>query len=514
MEFIEVHNPATGEVIDRIESFDPRQMSDVLEKARSAQKKWAKLSFKLRGQHLNKGKQYILENQERIVKVISKNNGKPNYEALAHDVLPALSAIHFAQNKIPGILRDRRVGLGWYLANKSNYYAYEPLGIIGIISPWNYPLNTPFTELVFALMCGNAVILKPSEVTGSINLVISEIVHAMQLPEGLFQILHGKADVGAALASSKVDRLIFTGSTSTGKKVMAAAAQNLTPLTLELGGKDCMIVFEDSDLDVASSAALAGGFYNAGQACCSVERILVQNSIYQPFCELLSQKAAKLRQGPSIGFENDLGPVTFEGQKRIYQEQRSEFKKHNLKIIHGNIEYDGKANFHPPLIVEGRPGVSLWDDETFGAVMAIKSFQTEQEAIETHNLSPYGLTAVVYSRDQKRALRVARQLRVGIVTINDGPYMNAVSAAPWGGFRDSGFGKVHGPQGIRDLCRETLISRDLLGQLKQYWWFPYTQRQYLMMKNFILVIVGDGIFLKLKSLIKTVYYFFTMGRRI
>jgi acyl-CoA reductase-like NAD-dependent aldehyde dehydrogenase len=236
------------------------------------------------------------------------------------------------------------------LPNKKSYLTYSPLGVIGIISPWNFPLNTPFSEIALALMAGNSVILKPSEVTGNVNLLMQSIIDAMQLPEGVFQMIHGKGGVGAALAAAYVDRIIFTGSTATGKKVMASATPNLTPLTLELGGKDCMIVFEDADLDVATSAALAGGFYNSGQACCSIERLLLHESIATQFTEMLTNKAAKLRQSESTGFGNDIGPVTFEGQKKVYHEQAQDLIQKGGKVLFGNSQYDGEKNFHPLLI--------------------------------------------------------------------------------------------------------------------------------------------------------------------
>jgi succinate-semialdehyde dehydrogenase/glutarate-semialdehyde dehydrogenase len=326
METISVRNPATGEEILKTVSIDPAQVDALVATARRSQENsWGRLSFQERGRFILRAKDYLFENIDTIAAAISKNNGKPLVESLTAEVIPMIQTIDFAVKNAQKILRPQKIKIGAQLPTKRAYVHYAPLGVVGIISPWNYPLSTPLAEVILGLMAGNAIILKPSEVTGLVNRQIQNIIDSMKLPPGVFQMIEGRGDVGAALARAAVDRIIVTGSVATGKRVMAAAADRLTPVTLELGGKDSMIVLDDADIDKASSAAVVGGFYNAGQTCCSVEKILVHEKIATPFLAALNKKLATLRTGESKDFKNDLGPVTFEGQKKTYHAQTKDF---------------------------------------------------------------------------------------------------------------------------------------------------------------------------------------------
>jgi acyl-CoA reductase-like NAD-dependent aldehyde dehydrogenase len=507
-------NPATGEENHRAPDFNPAAVTAVVDKARHAQESgWGRVPVRTRLNHIIRANEFLFKNIDAIARDISKNNGKPLVEGL-NEVIPVTQTIGFVKNRAARALRDQPVRLGAFLPTKKAYIAYRPMGVVGIISPWNYPLSTPMVEVILALTAGNAVVLKPSEVTGLVNEWISRIVGSMKLPEGIFTLLPGKGEVGAALASSRVDRLILTGSVATGKKVMAAASQNLTPVTLELGGKDCMIVLEDADLEVASAAAVVGGFYNTGQTCCSIERLLIHESIAEPFLLKMGEKLRKLRMGESQGCDVELGSITFEGQKKTYFQQLQDHLNHNGKTLFGVSAYDGRANFMSPLLVEAADDRMFWKNETFGPVVAVKRFSTTEEAIKINNDSPFGLTAVIWTKNQKKAREMAKHLNVGTVVINDAPFTNAVAALPWGGVRESGIGRVHGEMGLRDLCHAQVVTYDLAGQVKQMWWYPYSEAHYGFMKNITILLGGTGFFNRLKAFFLVVKTAIKMGPRL
>ncbi|MDZ4676238.1 MAG: aldehyde dehydrogenase family protein [Oligoflexia bacterium] len=514
MDFITSKNPATGEEILRQECFNPTEMTNLVQRARLAQEPWRRLSFKERAKFLKRGQQYMLAHMDELALNLAKNNGKPLVEALSAEVFASIQTYGFAMKRAEKLLTDTPIHIGGGLLTKKAYITYQPLGVLGIISPWNYPLSTPFSEVILGLIAGNAIILKPSEITGLVNQDMQKIIDAMKLPKDLVTLVHGRGDVGAALASAKVDRLIFTGSTTTGRKIMSTASQNLTPVTLELGGKDCMIVLEDCNIELAASAAVVGGFFNTGQTCCSVERLLIHENIVDPFLKAYKEKLNKLRVGASSGFENDLGAITFEGQKKIYFEQTQDHVSHNQKTVFGDANFDGKSNFMKPLVVQADDKRSFWKDETFGPVVAYKTFKTDEEAISINNDSPYGLTALIISGNTSRARKMAKHLQVGAVVINDAPFTNACATLPWGGVGESGFGRVHGEAGLKELCQQRLVVYDIVGQMKQLWWYPYNKAQYDFFKALAYFTAGDGLFVKLKALINILKHIFKMGPRI
>ena len=513
MEPVISRNPATGEEVCRHEGFNPAAVAEAVLRARAAQSRWGALTFDERIEYLKHAQRYMLGHLDEISQAISKNNGKPLVQALA-EVVPMIQTISFFAKQGKKILRDQKMWLGSSLPTKMATISYKPLGVVGIISPWNYPFSTPVAEILLGLACGNAVVFKPSEVTGLVNEQILKVTQSMNLPENVFTMIHGGAEVGAALARSEVNRLIVTGSVGTGKKVMEAASQQLTPVTLELGGKDCMIVLEDADIDKAASAAVVGGFYNTGQTCCSVEKLLVHEAVKMKFMEKFLEKLSKLRQGPSVGFDNDLGPVTFEGQKKTYYSQLADHKQSNHATIFGPTDFDGRANFMKPLIVDGGDGRLFWREETFGPVVAVRTFKNEDEAVEINNNSKFGLTAVIWSADTNRARKLARRLHVGTVVINDGPFTNAIACLPWGGVGDSGFGWVHGEMGLKELCQAQVVTYDLAGQQKQFWWFPHNKAQYEFFKHYVGFLAGEGFGARISAFINMIKSLLKMGPRL
>ncbi len=474
-------NPATGEVIKELDTTPIDALPEVFARARTAQNKWAALSVRKRAQYLHQLRETLLNQVDEIADLIARENGKPRFEAMTNELLPSVDMLTYFASRAPRVLRDEPISMV-LMKHRQSYLNYWPLGVVAIISPWNYPFLLPFGEILMALVAGNAVVFKPSEITPLTGLKIQELCEGAGFPEHLIQTVIGDGVVGAALISQKPAKIFFTGSVATGKKVMSAAAEHLIPVNLELGGKDAMIVLADADLDYATSAALWGSFSNSGQVCASTERILVHESIASAFLDLLKAKVAQLRQGPSFSMNNDLGAVTFDRQKETYQRHIDQARSQNAQFICGGAFTDASRRFLKPTIVTG-PGIEaldIYNEETFGPVVAVTTFKSVSEAIQKANASRYGLLASVISRNHQLAEEIARQLEVGTVTINEVTYTAGLSETPWGGVKESGIGRSHAEMGLREFVNVRHIHKPLsrLFVFKSLWWFPYSSYQF------------------------------------
>jgi len=474
MSEIESHNPATGEKIESLTATAPSSLAAVFERGRGAQKIWAQLSVKKRAKQLLLLREALIRNTDSLIELISAENGKPRFESLASEILPCLEALTFYAKCAPSVLADRKIKMG-LMKHRSSYLNYWPVGTVVVIAPWNYPFLLPFIEIAMAVVTGNNVIFKPSEVTPVVGKKIQSLFEESGFPIDLVQTVIGDGTLGSALIDQRPGKIFFTGSVSTGKKIMAAAAEHLIPVNLELGGKDAMIILADANLDYASSAAAWGGFTNAGQACASVERIIVHESIAELFKTKLKLKLEKLRHGPSVLLQNDLGPITLEKQKLTYESQLAQAQAQGAEISGGKFMADRR--YLEPTIVSGPAVESLkiYNEESFGPIVAITTFRTPAEAIRKANASSYGLLASVITREQ-----IARQLEVGTVTINEVLYTAGLSETPWGGVKDSGIGRTHSATGLLEFCHVRHIHKPKSHLLvfKSPWWFPYTPYQY------------------------------------
>ena len=479
-------NPATGEKLAELQVTVEASLPAVFEKAAVAQRKWSAFLPKERSETLLRLRETILQHIDEITETIVSENGKPHFEAMAHEVIPTLDLITFYAKNAPKILADRSIPLT-LLKHRASYYNYWPLGVVTVISPWNYPWLLPLGEIVMALSAGNAVVFKPSEVTPLVGLKIQAMVDLALFPSNLMQTVIGAGELGAAIIEQKPAKIFFTGSVPTGKKIMAQAAKHLIPVNLELGGKDALIILPDADLDFATSAAVWGGYTNAGQMCASVERILVHDSICGPFQELLVKKLARLRQGPSGSRDNDLGPVTLERQKTIYEDQIAEAHAAKAHFLTGGELSQDRRYMKPTLITgEGIENLKVYHEETFGPVVALTTFHTTPEAIQKANSGRYGLLASIITRDLTEGERIAKQLQVGSVLINEVCYTAGLAETPWGGVKDSGIGRTHSAAGLLEFVNVRHIHKPRLSWLtfKSLWWFPYTQPQYKFFRAF------------------------------
>jgi succinate-semialdehyde dehydrogenase/glutarate-semialdehyde dehydrogenase len=383
---------------------------------------------------------------------------------------------YFAHNA-EGLLRRQKIDIGQYgLMGRSSYLVYKSLGVVGIISPWNFPWATPLDEIVMALIAGNAVVLKPSELTPLTALKIGEVFNQARLPEGLVEIVTGDGSTCAALVEAGVDKIMFTGSVATGKKVAEAAARHLTPVVLELGGKDAMVVLGDANLENAARAAVWGGFANAGQACASIERCYVHESIAREFTERVVDETRKLKVGPPEGEAVDVGSMTNERQLRIVEEHIQDAVEQGARIETGGRRVENTEGwFHEPTVVTNVDhSMDLMRDETFGPVLPIMTFKTDDEAVRLANDSIYGLTASVFTSDIGRGRRIAERIDAGTVMINEVVYTHAIAQTPWGGVKQSGYGRTHGKPGLLELVSAQHIHVNRVPWLPDVWWFRYT----------------------------------------
>jgi succinate-semialdehyde dehydrogenase/glutarate-semialdehyde dehydrogenase len=478
-------DPATGEVLRELPTTPLEDLPMIFAQAREAQQRWALVPVKKRAASLLALRETLLNHVDDIAELISRENGKPRFEAMANELLPCVDMLTYYTKRGPKLLRDRRITMV-LMKHRKSHINYWPVGVTAIISPWNYPFMLPFAEIVMALISGNAVVFKPSEVTPLVGLRIQELCDEAGLPRHILQTLVGDGSVGAAIIQQKPNKVFFTGSVATGKKIMAACAEHLIPLNLELGGKDPMIVLPDADVDFATSAALWGGFSNSGQVCASTERILVHESIAEPFMEQLKQKLGQLRHREA-GKDGDLGSITFERQKAVYERQLLQARERGARFVTGG-KFSKDRTFLEPTIVTGPQieSLDIYNEETFGPVVAVTTFKSVTEAVEKANDSPYGLLASVITRNLPLGEEIARQLEVGTVTINEVVYTAGLGETPWGGVKNTGFGRTHSDIGLYEFVNVRHIHkpRSRLFVFKSPWWFPYTPYQYAVFRTF------------------------------
>ena len=522
------YNPANGEEAGRVAIDIPDDVRAAVERSREVFHKWKTTTFAERKALVMQAREVILADIDGIAKLISAESGKPFGEAIAMEIAPVLDLMQWIARSAERMLKPRRVGIGLYgLLGRSSKIIYKPYGVVAIIPAWNYPFSIPLGEAVMAVMAGNTVVMKPSELTPLVGAKIGEIFREavrttnfslsagkdsanLSLLDDLVQIVQGAGETGAALVDAAPDKLMFTGSVATGKKIAKAAAENLMSTVLELGGKDPMIVFEDANLELAAGAAVWGAFCNAGQSCSSVERLYVQESVADELTQLIVEKTKQLKQGRGDAEDISIGPMSSERQLKIVEDHVQAFRKAGAKIeTGGNVlspplvsgglpqamvdnkspqsEPPGFADppltsggsnrslFFPPTVITGATNdMRPMREETFGPTLPIATFNTEEEAIALVNDSEFGLTASVWTKDYARGRRVAAQIDAGSVCINEVLYTHGIGQTPWGGFKNSGRGRTHGIEGLMELVQPQHIHTNRIALLPNAWWMPYS----------------------------------------
>ena len=449
-------NPATGELVGEHPIHDAEAVATAVDRARAAAAWWADLGWKERRIRLLNIKGALTRSLNRVAMMIRAETGKPIEDAQL-EVLLTISHLDWAARKAKRHLGPRGVFPGLISINQKCVLEYQPLGVVGVIGPWNYPLFTPMGSIGYALAAGNAVVFKPSEYTPGVATLLAEIVAGVVPEEPILQVVTGLGATGEALTRGGVDKVAFTGSTRTARKVMAACAERLTPIVAECGGKDAFIVAADADVDAAAEAALWGAMSNAGQTCTGVERVYVVDSVYESFVDRLAAQAGQLRPGEDRTAA--YGPITMPGQIDVIRRHIDDAVAKGGKPIVGGPSAVKDPYVDPVILLDVPDSSSAVCEETFGPTITVHRVQDVEEAVARANATPYGLGAAVFSGSRKSAMNAARRLRTGMTSINAVIAFAAVPALPFGGVGDSGFGRIHGPDGLREFARAKSITR-------------------------------------------------------
>jgi acyl-CoA reductase-like NAD-dependent aldehyde dehydrogenase len=476
-EFVDSIDPASGAVTERVAATHVEALPGIFRRARDAQASWWGRPLRDRARMLKNLRGAIYDARTEIVDRISRESGKPMVEAIFAELVLVLDFGTFLARRAPRWLRPERVRHhNLAFKAKSAWVEYHPHGVVAIISPWNYPFAIPMSQVMAAVVAGNAVILKPSELTPATGAVVGELFHRAGFPADLVQVVQGSGDLGAALIEAAPDKLFFTGSVATGRRVAEACAHKLVPSVLELGGKDAMIVLGDADLDVASSAAVWGSFTNCGQACLSVERIYVEESVAERFTTLCVEKTRELRVGPASDPEAEVGPMIRIGQVLKVEEQLQDAVSRGARILTGGERRsDLGETFLEPTVVAGIDhSMKLMREETFGPVLSIRSVASANEAVALANDSPFALSASIWTRDSRHGTEIASQLRAGSVMVNDLISYYGIAEAPHGGAGASGWGRSHARFGLLEMAQVKYVDVDRLPGLRKAWWFGYS----------------------------------------
>jgi acyl-CoA reductase-like NAD-dependent aldehyde dehydrogenase len=492
---IEVENPATGENIASVPVVAPEEVAELAARARRAQPGWEALGFDGRAAVLKRCQKWISDNSERVVETIISETGKAYEDALFAEVGYAEGAFAFWAKNAPKYLAEEKLKTSSPFAKgRKLIVRYAPIGVVGVIGPWNYPLNNSFGDCIPALAAGNAVLLKPSEVTPLTSMLMGEMLRECGLPKDVYQVVPGYGETGAALID-EVDFLMFTGSTGTGKKVMERAARTLTPVALELGGKDPMIVCADADLERAANAAVHYSMQNTGQTCISTERVYVEEPIHDEFVRLVTDKVNALRQGAPAGPASiDLGAVIHPPQSDIVERHLNDAVERGARVLSGGGRRDeGGHFFEPTLVVDVDHSMDLMREETFGPTLPIMRVKDADEAIRLANDSPYGLQASVWTKDAAKGERLARRVEAGAVTVNDAQVNYVALELPMGGWKQSGFGTRHGADGIRKYTKKQTLLVTSFAPLKQdLHMMPYSARRTKIVNKLLKLVYGRG----------------------
>jgi succinate-semialdehyde dehydrogenase/glutarate-semialdehyde dehydrogenase len=485
---IGVHDPATNELLGQVPCMAASEVADAVQRAALAQPRWAATAIGSRLELLRNFQLLLCDRKNEVAATITREAGKPQAEALATEVLVVLDTVNFLLENTAAFLRPEHIAhANPIMKLKRGWLLRQPFGVIGIISPWNYPFSLPSVQTLAALVTGNAVVLKPSELTPYASLKLQELLYASGLDHALLQVVTGDGGTGASLLNANIQKMVFTGSVATGQRVAQAAAAKLLPVVLELGGKDPMIVLDDADIEVASSAAVWGAFMNAGQTCLSVERCYVHDPIYEGFLKACAAKAGKLRLGHGSDAGTDMGPLIHERQLNTVQAHVEDALDRGARLVAGGARLPalGPNFFAPTILADVDHSMRIMREETFGPVLPVCKFKTEEEAIRLANDSIFGLAASVFTSNRRRGEELAARIDAGTVMVNDVISCFGISEAPHGGVKASGIGRTHGRFGLEEMVWPKYVDSDRLPKMRKLWWYGYGPQFLKQMSGFI-----------------------------
>jgi acyl-CoA reductase-like NAD-dependent aldehyde dehydrogenase len=488
------YDPSTGQVVGSVPIHTQADVDAAVARARVAAETWSTRSFAARAEELTAFRKALAAHADELAELLHRENGKPLLESYV-EVMMALGHVQHAAGRAEQAMSPRKVSAGM-LANFRATISYHPLGVVGVIGPWNYPLFTPMGSIAYALAAGNAVVFKPSELTPLVAVKVAEIAaKTFALPD-LLQVVTGAGATGAALAKAAVDKIAFTGSAGTGKRVMMAAAERLTPVLLELGGKDPMIVTEDADLDKAAEACVYGGLTNAGQACISVERVYVADAVHDKFVDKVVQHVRDLKVG---GDDGHLGAMTSPAQVAIVKDHLADAVAKGAKVLTGGPDAISGSYIQPTVLTEVNHQMKVMTDETFGPVIPIQRVGSLDEAVKLANDTPYGLGSSVFG---SKARAIADRIRAGMTSVNSVMGFAGIPSLPFGGVGDSGFGRIHGDEGIREFTRIKSTAEQVMSIPLNMMTFRQPKDMTKRLKGMIKQLYGDGVVAKAGDLLR------------
>ncbi len=496
-------DPATGSVFAETPVTPPEAVPLALQRARLAQPAWAARPYRERWAVLARFRDLVYRARGDLAELVTRENGKPLAESLLADVAVTLDLARYYLARGERMLRPRRIRHGNIaFLGKHGWVHWEPLGVIGVIAPWNYPLFLPAGTIFPALLAGNAVLFKPSEFTVRTGVRLVELLHEAGVPPECCQLLVGGGDVGAALVEAGPDKIFFTGSAATGRLVARRAGERLIPVSLELGGSDPCIVLADADLDHATSGVIWARFANGGQTCVAAKRAIVQRPVFEPFVNLLAAKVRALELGPGLRAGADVGPLIRESQLRVLEEQLEDAVRQGARVVTGGRRRPdlGPTFFEPTVVVDVPRTSRLWREEVFGPVLPVVAVDDVEEAIRVANDSRYSLAGSLWTRDRRRGLALARRIEAGAVLVNDAASHVGAVEAPHGGMKESGPGRIHAEFGLLETCRARFVGGDRLDWMRKPWWFGYHPESYAHRDAFVRLAFGPRLRERLRAL--------------
>jgi len=469
-------SPTDGRRIGAVPTLTPEEVQGVVDEVAEVQPYWAALPLSDRARYMRRAAQVIIDSLDDLTALLTREQGKPRNESYVMELLPTIDSLHWIAGDGPKILEDEAISLPIFLKQKKAKFAYEPLGVVGVIAPWNYPWSIPFGEVAIALMCGNGVVLKPASLTPLIGQRIQGVFERAGLPEGLVRTVHGGGAVGNALVESSVAKIFFTGSVDVGRGVGVACAERMKGSVLELGGKDPMLVLADASVSNAVSGALWGGFANAGQTCSGIERVYVAREVAERFVDELVEGAQALRVGDPMDPGTEIGPMISREQFELVRELVDDAVAAGAELRCGgprDVAECPEGEFFGPAVLTGvTHDMRIMREEIFGPVLCVMTTRSEDEAIELANDSEFGLGASVWTLDRGRGERIARRIESGMVWINDHLYSRGARSFSWGVVKDSGLGRSHSKFGFYECVNVKHVSWDP-SRTKNFWWHPY-----------------------------------------
>jgi acyl-CoA reductase-like NAD-dependent aldehyde dehydrogenase len=475
---LESFSPIDGKRLGSVPTLAPEQVQSVVDDVAEVQPFWAQLPLSDRARYMRRAAQVIIDRLDELTALLTREQGKPRNESYTMELLPTIDSLRWIAEAGPGILEGERIPMPLPLKQKRARFSYEPLGVVGVIAPWNYPWSIPFGEVAIALMSGNGVVLKPASLTPLIGQRIQEVFERAGIPHGLVRTVHGGGAVGSALVESSAAKIFFTGSVDVGRRVGIACAERMKGSVLELGGKDPTIVCADANLPNAISGCLWGGFANAGQTCSGIERAYVVREVADQFVKGVVDGARALRVGDPMEWTTEIGPMVSREQFETVRDLVADAVAEGATLhCGGPTDVPGleEADVYAPAVLTGvRPEMRIMREEIFGPVVPIVTVDSEEEAVRLANDSDFGLGASVWTMDRARGERIARRIESGMVWLNDHMYSHGAMSCSWGGVKDSGLGRSHSKFGFYECVNIKLVAWEP-SRARDFWWHPYDE---------------------------------------